>query len=121
MPSKSPLPCSAPPVPSVSDLYPCSIIIPGSKSLRWPHLTAPSVRPYSKACRWILSEPMPAWAQDMVITPVTPEAISARIVFSALPANLAKDIEPEFASCRIRCLFECFILSPRAGCASPAA
>jgi aspartate-semialdehyde dehydrogenase len=34
----------------------------------------------------------------MVITPVTPEAIAARIVFSALPANLAKDIEPEFAT-----------------------
>ena len=53
---------------------------------------------YSKACRWILSDPMPAWAQDMVITPVAPDAIHARIVFSALPANLAKDIEPEFAA-----------------------
>jgi aspartate-semialdehyde dehydrogenase len=55
-------------------------------------------QPYSKACRWILSDPMPTWAQDMVITPVTPETIHARIVFSALPANLAKDIEPEFAA-----------------------
>jgi aspartate-semialdehyde dehydrogenase len=55
-------------------------------------------QPYSKACRWILSEPMPTWAQDMVITPVNPDAIKARIVFSALPANLAKDIEPEFAA-----------------------
>jgi len=54
-------------------------------------------QPYSKACRWVLAEPMPVWAKDMVITPVAPEAISARIVFSALPANLAKDIEPEFA------------------------
>jgi len=53
---------------------------------------------YSKACRWILSEPMPGWAQDMMIVPVTPDAISAKIVFSALPANLAKDIEPEFAT-----------------------
>ena len=53
---------------------------------------------YSKACRWILSDPMPAWAQDMMITPVTPGAIRAKIVFSALPANLAKDIEPEFAT-----------------------
>ena len=33
----------------------------------------------------------------MVIVPVSPEAISAKIVFSALPASLAKDIEPEFA------------------------
>ena len=55
-------------------------------------------QPYSKACRWILSEPMPTWARDMVITSVTPEAIKARIVFSALPPSLAKDIEPEFAA-----------------------
>jgi aspartate-semialdehyde dehydrogenase len=54
-------------------------------------------QPYSKACRWILSEPMPTWAKDMVIAPVTPEAIDAKIVFSALPASLAKDVEPEFA------------------------
>jgi aspartate-semialdehyde dehydrogenase len=55
-------------------------------------------QPYSKACRWVLSEPMPAWAGEMVITPATPEAISARIVFSALPANLAKELEPQFAA-----------------------
>jgi aspartate-semialdehyde dehydrogenase len=53
---------------------------------------------YSKACRWILSEPMPTWAKDMVITPVTPNAIDSKIVFSALPPSLAKDIEPEFAA-----------------------
>jgi aspartate-semialdehyde dehydrogenase len=34
----------------------------------------------------------------MVITPVDPEAINARIVFSALPADLAKDLEPVFAA-----------------------
>jgi aspartate-semialdehyde dehydrogenase len=55
-------------------------------------------QPYSTACRWILSEPMPVWAQNMVITPVKPEAMDAKIVFSALPASLAKDIEPEFAT-----------------------
>lgn len=55
-------------------------------------------QPYSEACRWILSEPMPTWAREMVIAPAEPAAINARIVFSALPANLAKQIEPEFAA-----------------------
>jgi aspartate-semialdehyde dehydrogenase len=55
-------------------------------------------QPYSKACRWILSEPMPAWASEMVVTPAVPEAISAKIVFSALPASLAQDLEPQFAA-----------------------
>jgi aspartate-semialdehyde dehydrogenase len=53
---------------------------------------------YSKACRWILSEPMPTWAKDMVIAPVTPDAIDSKIVFSALPASSAREIEPEFAT-----------------------
>ncbi len=55
-------------------------------------------QPYSEACRWILSEPMPAWAREMVVVPAAPEALSAKIVFSALPANLAKDLEPQFAT-----------------------
>jgi aspartate-semialdehyde dehydrogenase len=33
----------------------------------------------------------------MKIVPCTPEAVDAQIVFSALPAELAKDIEPQFA------------------------
>ncbi len=52
---------------------------------------------YGKACRWILSEPMPAWARDMVVVPCSPESVDAKIVFSALPADLAKDLEPQFA------------------------
>ena len=55
-------------------------------------------QPYAKACRWVLSEPMPAWAGDMVVTEAVPEAIQARIVFSALPTNLAKELEPKFAA-----------------------
>ena len=54
-------------------------------------------QPYSKACRWILSDPMPAWARDMVVVPCSPESVEAKIVFSALPAELAKDLEPKFA------------------------
>lgn len=53
---------------------------------------------YENACRWILSEPMPEWARSMKIVSVQPQSISeARIVFSALPAELAKGLEPEFA------------------------
>jgi aspartate-semialdehyde dehydrogenase len=54
-------------------------------------------QPYAQACHWILPEPMPSWARDMVVVPCSPEAIDARIVFSALPADLAKDLEPQFA------------------------
>lgn len=54
--------------------------------------------PYARACRWILSDPMPAWARDMRLLPAAPEAVrEARIVFSALPAEQAKTLEPEFA------------------------
>jgi aspartate-semialdehyde dehydrogenase len=54
-------------------------------------------QPFSKACRWVLAEPMPDWARDMVVVPATPESMDAKIVFSALPAELAKDLEPQFA------------------------
>ncbi len=54
-------------------------------------------QPYAQACHWLLPEPMPAWARDMVVVPCLPEAMDARIVFSALPTDLAKDLEPRFA------------------------
>ncbi len=54
-------------------------------------------QPYAKACRWVLAEPMPDWARDMVVVPAAPESMDAKIVFSALPADLAKDLEPQFA------------------------
>ncbi len=54
---------------------------------------------YPQACRWILSDPLPAYAREMTLVPCTPAAVrDARIVFSALPADLAKTIEPEFAT-----------------------
>jgi aspartate-semialdehyde dehydrogenase len=56
---------------------------------------------FGKACRWVLSEPMPQWARDMVVLPAEPGAIDARIAFSALPAELAKDLEPQFAKAGI--------------------
>lgn len=54
-------------------------------------------RPYAQACRWMLTDPMPAWARQMTVVPPTPQAVQARIVFSALHSEQALEIEPEFA------------------------
>ncbi len=52
---------------------------------------------YSEACRWVLPEPMPGWAAGMPLLPTDPAAVTARLVFSALPTETAREIEPEFA------------------------
>ncbi len=52
---------------------------------------------FSDACRWVLNDPMPDYARDMVVVPATPEAVNAKIVFSALHNDIAKDLEPQFA------------------------
>lgn len=52
---------------------------------------------YSDACRWVLNDPMPDYARDMLVLPATPDAVQAKIVFSALHTEIAKDLEPQFA------------------------
>lgn len=52
---------------------------------------------FSDACRWILNDPMPDYVRDMMVVPATPEAVNAKIVFSALHNEIAKDLEPQFA------------------------
>ena len=52
---------------------------------------------YGEACHWILSDPMPAWAAGMKILHTSPEAVDAPLIFSALPADTALDVEPLFA------------------------
>ena len=52
---------------------------------------------YGEACHWILTDPMPTWAAKMKILPTLPESTQTPIVFSALPADNAKDVEPLFA------------------------
>jgi aspartate-semialdehyde dehydrogenase len=54
-------------------------------------------RPYGEACRWILSEPMPEWAKRMEVLPSDPSRVDAPLVFSAMPSDAARDVEPEFA------------------------
>lgn len=56
-------------------------------------------KPYAQACRWILSDPMPAWAREMTLLPCSPQAMpGVKIVFSALPSEQAQTLEPEFAA-----------------------
>lgn len=54
-------------------------------------------RPYGETCHWILGDPMPEWARKMTVVPTAPESSSARLAFSALPAEIAKGVEPQFA------------------------
>src|SRR5512147_738145 len=57
---------------------------------------------YAAACHWLLPGPMPAWAREMVVQPTTPDALTpARLVFSALPADIAREAEPRFAQAGI--------------------
>jgi len=52
---------------------------------------------YANACRWVLDTPMPDYAREMMVLPATTESIQAKIVFSALHNEVAKDLEPQFA------------------------
>jgi aspartate-semialdehyde dehydrogenase len=52
---------------------------------------------YGEACHWILPGDMPSWAREMVILPTAPESASVPLVFSALPADAAMEVEPAFA------------------------
>lgn len=52
---------------------------------------------YSQATRWVLDTPMPDYAKDMLIVPANVESVQAKIVFSALHTEIAKDLEPQFA------------------------
>src|SRR5574342_1100563 len=52
---------------------------------------------YVEAARWILDVPMPEYARDMVVVPATTDRVQAKIVFSALHNEIAKDLQPQFA------------------------
>jgi len=53
---------------------------------------------YGETCHWILGELMPEWAANRVVVPTEPGAVAgAALVFSALPTEIAKSVEPEFA------------------------
>jgi len=52
---------------------------------------------YKEAAGWRLDTAMPESVEDIKVVPVDPKAVDADVVFSALPADLALTIEPEFA------------------------
>ena len=55
-------------------------------------------QPYAKVCRWLLAEPIPESVRELVVLPSDPSSTkSIPLVFSALPADIAKEVEPEFA------------------------
>ncbi|MCD6475624.1 MAG: aspartate-semialdehyde dehydrogenase [Anaerolineaceae bacterium] len=51
---------------------------------------------YQDACHWLLEGEIPAEIAEMVVQPVQP-SLHTRIVFSALPALIARKVEPAFA------------------------
>ncbi|MBU4299102.1 aspartate-semialdehyde dehydrogenase [Patescibacteria group bacterium] len=57
-------------------------------------------KPYSQVCNWFISREMPKEVCSMLIKEAKPEAMSnngVEIVFSAVPADIAKELEPKFA------------------------
>jgi len=52
---------------------------------------------YSEACAWRLSADMPAAVRDLIVQPCEP-GLNCQIVFSALPAGPAQEIELRLAS-----------------------
>lgn len=52
---------------------------------------------YAEACHWVLRGDMPAHLRDMMVEPCEP-TLDCEVVFSALPASMATDIERDFAA-----------------------
>ena len=53
-------------------------------------------QPYREACTWLLEGQIPSEVSDMVVQNVQSD-LEADIVFSALPASVAYEVEPQFA------------------------
>jgi aspartate-semialdehyde dehydrogenase len=63
---------------------------------------------YVEACQWRLDTPLPSRIAAMVMQPNSPQASTTevpRIVFAALDADIARDLEPRFAD------FGCAVIS----------
>jgi aspartate-semialdehyde dehydrogenase len=56
---------------------------------------------YGEACRWKLDTPLPKKIADMVVQPNVPELCEGelpKIIFAALDADIARELEPKFAA-----------------------
>jgi aspartate-semialdehyde dehydrogenase len=54
-------------------------------------------RPYGEVCNWVIPGDPPPAARAMTVAPLEP-TLPARIIFSALPADVAREVEPRFAA-----------------------
>src|SRR5258708_6152301 len=52
---------------------------------------------YADACRWLLGASMPEAARDLVVQPLGSD-VNGRVVFSALPSDVAGETETSYAS-----------------------
>lgn len=53
---------------------------------------------FSDACTWLCERgEMPTKVRDMIVKQLSPESINSRLVFSALPSDVAKVVEEKFA------------------------
>ena len=52
---------------------------------------------YGEACRWLLPEAMPEWAKSIQLKGTSPDEVHEAVIFSALPADSARQVEPLFA------------------------
>ncbi|HEX4311340.1 MAG TPA: aspartate-semialdehyde dehydrogenase [Acidobacteriaceae bacterium] len=56
-----------------------------------------SGKKYGEAVRWKLDTPLPDRIAAMPVSPATPEG-APRVIFAALDADIARDLEPKFAA-----------------------
>jgi aspartate-semialdehyde dehydrogenase len=54
-------------------------------------------RPYAEAARWRLKTAIPARVANMTVSPAKPEG-APKIIFAALDAAIAREMEPQFAA-----------------------
>ena len=53
--------------------------------------------PYEEAVRWRLRTPIPESVARMKVAPAAPEG-APRVIFAALDADIAREVEPRFAA-----------------------
>ena len=56
-----------------------------------------SGKPYGEAVRWKLDKPLPDRISKMPVSPADPDG-APRVIFAALDADIARDLEPKFAA-----------------------
>lgn len=53
-------------------------------------------RPFAEVANWVIPGDPPSEVGEMIVRPLEPD-LPARIVFSALPSSIAREVEPAFA------------------------